>query len=165
MAGPCGGSGWQAHDIPADVLIQIVRAAGGPAPARPRARAARGDARRQVSARDGAVLSRPVGSARLDAALRDAARSGLSPALTLYEDGRSLEAPTIAALRVSLPSDRSFADFETARAHFRQPPLPPDTAVPWNQALFDVALEYRHRLRRGPSSRSIRRSPASASAS
>jgi len=44
---------------------------------------------------------------------------------------------------VSLPSDRSFATYETALAHVTGPPLAPDTAVIWNQALFDVLLEYR----------------------
>jgi hypothetical protein len=148
MAGPARVR-LEAHDIPADVLIQIF--------ARPEGQrlhvlvrvplVAMRDVR--FPTRDGVVfldLSDPV---RLDAALREAARLWIVPALTIDEDGRSLGAPTITALRASLPADPSFADFETARAHFRQPPLPPDTAVPWNQALFDVALEYAIASERG----------------
>jgi len=43
---------------------------------------------------------------------------------------------------VSLPSDRSFATFETALASVTGPPLPDQTTLYWNQALLDVLLEY-----------------------
>ena len=148
MAGP-GLVRLAAHDIPADVLIQIF--------ARPDGQRLHVLVRVPLAAmrdftfptRDGVVFLDVSDPARLDATLREAARLWIVPALTIDEDGRRLEAPTITALRASLPSDRSFADFETARAHFRQPPLPPDTAVPWNQALFDVALEYAIASERG----------------
>jgi hypothetical protein len=131
-----------AHDIPADVLTQIF--------ARPEGQRLHVLVRVPLAAmrditfptRDGVVFLDVSDPARLDAALREAARLWIVPALIIDEDGRTLGAPAITALRASLPSDRSFADFETARTHLRQPPLPPDTAVPWNQALFDVALEY-----------------------
>ena len=148
MAGP-GLVRLAAHDIPADVLVQIF--------ARPEGQRLHVLVRVPLAAmrditfptRDGVVFLDLSNPARLDAMLREAARLWIVPALTIDEDGRRLEAPTITALRVSLPSDQSFADFETARAHFRQPPLPPDTAVPWNQALFDVALEYAIASERG----------------
>ena len=131
-----------AHDIPADVLVQIF--------ARPEGQRLHVFVRVPLVAmrdvtfptRDGVVFLDLSDPARLDATLREAARLWIVPALTIDEDGRGLEAPTITALRASLPSDRSFADFETAGTLFRRPLLPPDTTVPWNQALFDIALEY-----------------------
>ena len=58
---------------------------------------------------------------------------------------RGRQPPGRAAARgdaVSLPSDRSFATFDSALAHVTGPPLPPDTALVWNQAMLDVLFEY-----------------------
>ena len=44
-------------------------------------------------------------------------------------------------MRASIPSDRSFAAFDTALAHFNAPPLPAGIELPWQQALLDVQLE------------------------
>ena len=66
---------------------------------------------------------------------------------------------------MSLPSDRSFWTFESAVAHVTGPPLPDDTTLPWNQALFDVLYEYSITIRRSPSFRSTPSWPAWASAS
>jgi hypothetical protein len=71
--------------------------------------------------------------------LRDAAQLWLLDNLELYEGERRLPL-TIAAVRASIPSDRSFADYDTALAHFRSAPLPPGLALPWQQALLDVQL-------------------------
>jgi hypothetical protein len=43
---------------------------------------------------------------------------------------------------VSLPSDRSFANYDQALAHIRSGPLPTDTEIYWKQGLLDVAYEY-----------------------
>jgi hypothetical protein len=43
---------------------------------------------------------------------------------------------------VSLPSDRSFASFEEARAHVLGPRLPDNLDIYWSQQLLDVLLEY-----------------------
>ena len=45
------------------------------------------------------------------------------------------------ALRVSIPSDRSFAEYDTALAHLHAAPLPAGLDLPWQQALLDVELE------------------------
>lgn len=74
-------------------------------------------------------------------ALHDAARLWIAGYVRLYEGGTPLAGPTIAAARVSLPSDASFTSWERALAHVTGPPLPPETELPWQQALLDVLLE------------------------
>ena len=53
-----------------------------------------------------------------------------------------LPPPRIVQARVSLPSDRSFASYEQARAHLDGPRLADDLDLYWNQQLLDVLLEY-----------------------
>jgi hypothetical protein len=77
-----------------------------------------------------------------DTALRDAAKIWIADFVTIHENGHALGAPRIAAVRVSLPSDRSFSEYEAALAHVEGAPLPADTELPWQQAMFDVLLEY-----------------------
>ncbi len=102
--------------------------------------------------------------ARADAAVRDAATLWISDSLTIYEGGSRLGAPRLVATQVSLPSDRSFASYDTALGHVTGPPLAPDTALVWNQALMDVLFDTRsHPIDR--SSQSIPRSAGSACAS
>lgn len=80
--------------------------------------------------------------ARADAALRTAVALALVDNLTLVEAGRPLGRPTIAALRVSLASDRAFGDYAGALAHVRSPSLPADAELYWKHQLLDVLLEY-----------------------
>jgi len=80
--------------------------------------------------------------ARADEALRGAAKLWLIDNIDVYEDGVRLPAPRILAARVSLPSDRSFTSYETARAHVLGPRLADDLELYWNQQLLDVLLEY-----------------------
>jgi hypothetical protein len=79
---------------------------------------------------------------RADSVLRDAAILWIADYVELYENGERLEDPEIVAARVSLPSDRSFDDYQTALAHVRGPPLPPETEIYWAQGLLDVLFEY-----------------------
>jgi hypothetical protein len=79
---------------------------------------------------------------RADSVLRDAAILWIADYVELYENGERLEDPEIVSARVSLPSDRSFDDYETAIAHVRGPPLPPETEIYWAQGLLDVLFEY-----------------------
>ncbi len=74
--------------------------------------------------------------------LLDAARLWVAGSMMVTENGAPLPEPRIAALQVSLPSDRSFDDWDNAIAHVRGPPLPPETELIWQQALLDVLLEY-----------------------
>lgn len=59
-----------------------------------------------------------------------------------FENGRRL-ALIASVARISLPSDRSFSDFGTARAHVIGPRLPDSAFVFWNQGYLDAHLEYR----------------------
>ena len=70
--------------------------------------------------------------------LREAARLRIASDLTIYEDGAPLGSPRIAALRVSLPSNRSFRTFDGALAHIRSPRLPNDMELYWEQGMLDV---------------------------
>jgi hypothetical protein len=79
--------------------------------------------------------------ARADQALRNAALVWLADNIGMYEQGRRLPRLDPVAIRVSIPSDRSFASFDTALAHLRGSPLPDGTQLVWQQALLDVLLE------------------------
>ncbi len=79
--------------------------------------------------------------ARADAELASAARRWLADDLELYENGERLPRPQLVAARASIPSNRSFGDFETARAHILGPRLPATTQLIWRQALLDVIFE------------------------
>lgn len=69
------------------------------------------------------------------------AATAVESMLTLTANGRQLPSSGSKA-RISLPSDRSFERFETARDTVQGPPLPADAYVFWNQGYFDVLLEY-----------------------
>src|SRR5688572_15005790 len=73
--------------------------------------------------------------------LRDAARLWLADNIELYEGERRVPRLEIVAVRASIPSDRSFAEYETALAHLSAQPLPAGLDLPWQQALLDVQLE------------------------
>jgi hypothetical protein len=79
---------------------------------------------------------------RADPAIREAAMTWIGSAVAVYEEETRLPAPRIVAARVSLESDQSFKTYDEALAHATGPPLPPDTAVLWNQSLLDVLFEY-----------------------
>jgi hypothetical protein len=127
-----------AHDIPASVVVQAF--------VRPQGQTARVLVRVPMAAMrdvefplgDGGLLDLSRATPRL----RDAAALWLAKDITLYEGDTPLGEPRITAVRASLPSDRSFATFETALASVTGPPLPDQTTVYWNQALLDVLLEY-----------------------
>lgn len=73
--------------------------------------------------------------------IRDAAQIWIADDIHLYERDRELAEKTIAAARVSLPSDHSFRSYDFAYSHVTGPPLPDDTRIIWNQALLDVLIE------------------------
>ncbi len=77
-----------------------------------------------------------------DTLMREGAELWLADYIDMYEDERELGKERLVALRVSLPSDRSFVEYESALANLNSPPLPEATAIPWQQALVDVLFEY-----------------------
>lgn len=83
--------------------------------------------------------------ARADEPIRGGVKVWLTDNIDVYEDGALLEKPRVAAVLVSLPSDKSFASFEEARAHVLGPRLPDDLDLYPSQQLLDVLLEYKIR--------------------
>jgi hypothetical protein len=77
-----------------------------------------------------------------DRALREAAMVWVPSSLALYENDHRLENPVLTAARISLPSDRSFESYDAAVARLRDPPLPPETELPWDQGVLDASFEY-----------------------
>jgi hypothetical protein len=72
--------------------------------------------------------------------LRDAAQLWLADNIELYE-GDERVSLSIASVRASIPSDRSFAEYDSALAHFSSAPLSAAIELPWQQALLDVLFE------------------------
>ena len=77
-----------------------------------------------------------------DAMLRDAIMVWVGDGVELYEDDMRLTDQRLRAIRVSLPSDRSFASYDDALAHVTGPPLANDTEIFWEQAMLDALFEY-----------------------
>ncbi|HET7294639.1 MAG TPA: HupE/UreJ family protein [Vicinamibacteria bacterium] len=128
----------RAHDVPTDVAVQAFL--------KPEGRRLRLLVRVPLQAlRDVDHPTRGPGYldvTRADAALRTAASLWIADEVALYEDEAPLGAPGIAAVRVSLPSDRSFGSYEEALAHVLGPPLPDETELPWSQGMLDALFEY-----------------------
>lgn len=126
-----------AHEIPSDVTVQIIVAPSGDR------------LRLLVRAPLDAMQDMEfptTGPGYLDLArarqkLRDAATIWLADDIELYDSGRRLERPALVAARASIPSDRSFAAFDSALAHVLGPGLPASTELVWQQALLDVLFE------------------------
>jgi hypothetical protein len=77
-----------------------------------------------------------------DEYLRDAATIWLAQEVTLYENEEPLTEWAIDAVRLALPSDRSFESYEAAMEAVRSDPLDDDEQLPRNQALLDVLIRY-----------------------
>jgi len=138
LAAACA-PGARAHDIPTDVRIDaFVRPAGNHL-----ALLIRVPLAALIEAEFPTRGPGYLDIARADDALRGAAKLYLIDNITVTEDGVPLPAPRIAAVRVSLASDRSFTTYEQARAHVAAPRLADDNLdVYWNQQLLDALLEY-----------------------
>jgi hypothetical protein len=127
-----------AHDIPNDVTVQaFVRPAGNTLDLLLRVPL--------IALRDINFPEKPSGYLDLpksEPLLPDAANLWLSDFIDVYEDNVPLPKPRIAATRLSLPSDRAFASFQTATAHLEGPKLPAETTIVWNQTMMDVWFAY-----------------------
>jgi hypothetical protein len=127
-----------AHDIPVSVLVQAF--------VRPQGEHLRLLVRVPLaSMRDVQLPLRGDGLLDLghaDRALEDAATLWLARDIAVYEEDTPVGPPRVTAVRVSLPSDRSFVTYDTALAHVIGPPLAADTTLYPGQAMLDVLLEY-----------------------
>jgi hypothetical protein len=79
--------------------------------------------------------------ARAETALRNAGLLWLAEDIAVYAGDQRLGPPHLVAARASIPSDRSFVNYDSARAHVLGLPLPAGTELPWRQALLDVLFE------------------------
>ena len=79
---------------------------------------------------------------KADQALRNIIAQSVLPAFKIYENDQVLGDPQITAIRMALPSDRSFESFEQANQTFANPRLDDDLDLYWSQQLVDVRFEY-----------------------
>ncbi|HEX9562370.1 MAG TPA: HupE/UreJ family protein [Gemmatimonadaceae bacterium] len=129
--------GGAAHEVPANVAVQIY--------VRPQGNTLRLLIRAPLAAmRD---LDLPLHGPgyldfdRLGSRPYDAARIWIADYIRLYEGDTELPEEAVVAVTISLPSDRSFASYDSALAHILSPGLPPATELVWDQARLDVLLE------------------------
>ena len=127
-----------AHEIPNDVTIQII--------VKPEGRTLHLLVRVPLRAmRDMEFPLRGPGYldlARADAQLRNAALLWIGDEVELYEDDKRLTNPQLVAALASIPSDRSFRNYDDAFAHVTGPRLPDETALYWENAMLDMLFEY-----------------------
>jgi hypothetical protein len=127
-----------AHDIPNDVTVQaFVRPAGTTLDLLLRVPL--------VALRDINFPEQPSGYLDLPKAellLHDAANLWLADFIDVYEDDALLPKPRVVATRLSLPSDRAFASFQTATAQLEGRKLPAQITIVWNQTMMDVWFAY-----------------------
>ena len=128
----------QAHEIPNDVTIRMF--------VKPEGSTLRLVVRVPLNAmRDFAFPVHGPGYLEISAAepmLRDAAVLWIADYIHLYENGTDLGRPEVSAVHISIPSNRSFADYDRALANTTSDPLPDETNLIWEQALLDVLFEY-----------------------
>jgi len=134
----CGATNARAHEIPSQVTIRAyVRPAGS---------------RLILVVRVPLEAMRDIefplrGNGFLDLAaagpyLEEAARQWIGGSVRLYEERDLVGEGRLVGVRISLPTDRSFASFDRALAHVRGAPLDPAVEIPWQQALLDAVFEY-----------------------
>jgi hypothetical protein len=127
-----------AHDVPDDVTVQaFLKPDGGRAVLAVRVPL--------TAMRDVDVPVRAGGFvdlARVEPALRHAATVWLVQAIELQQDGEPLAQGTLTHVRLSLPSDRAFMSFDSARAQIAGLPLDPGMQLMWEQGALDALIEF-----------------------
>ncbi len=130
--------GAPAHDTPADVTVQAYL--------KPEGQTLRLLLRVPLTAmQDINFPTRGPGYLEIDEAdpeLEQGTEVWIAQPLELFEEGTRLPAPEITAIKVSIPSDQSFREYDTALAHVFGPRLSNDIDLIWQQAMLDVLLEY-----------------------
>ena len=130
--------GAPAHETPADVTVQAFL--------KPEGQTLRLLLRVPLTAMQDIVFpTRGPGYLEIDLAdpqLEEGAVLWIAQPLQLFEGGTQLPQPEIAAIRASIPSDRSFQEYDTALEHVFSPKLPNEIEMVWQQAMLDVLFEY-----------------------
>jgi hypothetical protein len=127
-----------AHEIPNDVTIQII--------VKPEGRRLRLLVRVPLRAmRDLEFPLRGPGYldlARADTELSNAALLWIGDEVELYEGDTRLTNQQLVAAIASIPSNRSFRNYDDALAHVTGPRLPDNTSLYWENAMLDMLFEY-----------------------
>ena len=130
-----------AHDIPGDVTVQAF--------VKPEGQRLRLLVRVPLEAlSDMSFPTYGPGYLDFDTARRrnqftDGAMVWMGQEVQIFENDTRLTEPTIAAIKISLPSNRAFESYETALEHVQGPLLPASTRIVWRQAVLDVLFDYR----------------------
>jgi hypothetical protein len=77
-----------------------------------------------------------------DQQIYEAAQVWIASYLSIYENETLLDGESIVAARVTIPTDPSFADYDTALANVLSPRLPDNINLIWDLALLDVVIDY-----------------------
>ncbi len=128
----------RAHEIPTDVLITVL--------VKPEGNRLRVLVRAPIASLQDIQFPQ-FGPGYLDipnadSALRQGALIWVSDDLEVYEDGARVEGQELVAVRASIPSDRSFLNYDDALALVLGPRLPDETEIFWQQANVDALFEY-----------------------
>lgn len=75
--------------------------------------------------------------------LDEAAQVYITESIHFFENGEELTDKELVATRVSLPSNRSFTDYESALQNINSPPLDDSVDLFWRQGVLDVLVTYR----------------------
>jgi hypothetical protein len=128
-----------AHEVPGDVTVQLlVRSQGDRLRVLVRVPI---EAMQEVGIPTTSMGMLDLAATRRSDVLADAASLWIGDNLEVWAGGDRLPPLELAAVRVSLPSDRSFTAWDTALAHVRAEPLPETLQIPWRQAVLDALFE------------------------
>jgi hypothetical protein len=128
-----------AHDVPSDVTLQAM--------VRPEGQRLRVLVRAPLVAMQDMLFPTTgpgyldLQAARSSGILEDAADLWIGESLDVFENDRPLPTPDLVAVRVSLPSNRSFATWDDALAHTTGEGLAESTQIIWQQAMLDMLFE------------------------
>ncbi|MEQ1910409.1 MAG: HupE/UreJ family protein [Vicinamibacterales bacterium] len=127
-----------AHDIPTDIVVQVL--------VKPEGNRLRALVRLPlVAIQDIEFPQRGPGYLEIpqaDETLRRAAMQWVATDIDIYENDERLQGQQLVAVRASLPSDRSFAEYDQALAHVLGPRLADTTEIVWQQVVLDMLFEY-----------------------
>ena len=128
----------RAHEVPTDVIVRVL--------VKPEGNRLRLLVRvPMVAMQDVDFPQRGPGYLMIpdaDPSLRQAAMSWVAREIDVYENDVRLEGQQLVAVMASLPSDRSFADYDQALAHVLGPKLAEGTEIVWQQTMLDILFEY-----------------------